>query len=144
MHLSMSSRRGKGEAGIGRGFAIFQKIDVKFPTPGQNVRSNRTEIPHPRKWFIVVTGTKKIKYPWDSKIIQMLYPWTKAIDQIPTPCSPRSVWHWQVHYMWVTDECVENDSVMIGRICEKIIMKNPTRSRKIKKKIEILSALKAL
>ena len=35
--------------GIGQGFDIFQKIAVKFPTPGRNVRSNITEIPHPGK-----------------------------------------------------------------------------------------------
>ena len=36
MHLSMSSRRGGGgRRGIERDFDIFQKIAVKFPTPGQ-------------------------------------------------------------------------------------------------------------
>ena len=54
MHLSMSSRR--GEASIGRDFDIFPKIAVKFPTPGQKCEVKYTEIPHPRKWF-VVTGT---------------------------------------------------------------------------------------
>ena len=33
--------------GIGRDFDIFQKIAVKFPTPGKNVRSNITEILRP-------------------------------------------------------------------------------------------------
>ena len=50
MHLSMSSRLGGGEKGgrqhIGQGFDIFQKIAIKFPTPGKNARSNITEIPH--------------------------------------------------------------------------------------------------
>ena len=32
---------------MGRDFDIFQKNAVKFPTPGKNVRSNVTEIPHP-------------------------------------------------------------------------------------------------
>ena len=38
MHLSMSSRPGGGgggRRGIGWDFDIFQKIDVKFPTPKQ-------------------------------------------------------------------------------------------------------------
>ena len=38
---------GRGVGGIGRYFDIFQKIAVKFPTPGKNVRSNITEIPRP-------------------------------------------------------------------------------------------------
>ena len=39
MHLSMSSRRG-GRRDIGRDFDIFQKIAVKFPTPGQKCEVN--------------------------------------------------------------------------------------------------------
>ena len=35
MHLSMASQQGGGTWGIGLGFDIFQKIAVKFPTPGQ-------------------------------------------------------------------------------------------------------------
>ena len=37
-----------GGGGIGRDFDIFQKIAVKFPTPGKNVRSNITKFPTPR------------------------------------------------------------------------------------------------
>ena len=75
----------KGEVGNRVGIWHFpKKIAVKFLTLGKNVRSNITEIPHPRKWF-VVKGLQKFKYPypWDSKIIQIAYPRAKAIDQIP-------------------------------------------------------------
>ena len=47
---------GRGRQGIGRDFDIFPKVAVKFPTPGQKCEVKYTEIPHPRKWF-VVTGT---------------------------------------------------------------------------------------
>ena len=57
MHLSMSSRWG-GRRGRGRDFDIFQKIAVKFPTPGQKFKVKYNYISHPKKWF-VVTGTNK-------------------------------------------------------------------------------------
>ena len=81
MHLSMSSRR-EGRRGIGRDFDIFPKIAVKFPTPGQTCEVKYNEIPHPRKWFVVTGKNKNSNIPTtrDSKIIQMPYPWAKAID----------------------------------------------------------------
>ena len=48
----------EGEGSLGRDFDIFPKIAVKFPSPGQKCEVKYTEIPHPRKWF-VVTGTNK-------------------------------------------------------------------------------------
>ena len=81
MHLSMSSRR--------RDFDIFQKIAVKFPTPGK----------FPAREMISGHGhEQKFKYPYprDSKIIQMPYPRAKAIGQNPALCPtfPPRAWHW--------------------------------------------------
>ena len=73
---------------IGRDFDIFQKIAVKFPTPGQKCEVKYNWKSPPGKWF-VVTGTNKnlnIPTPEDSKIIQMPYLRAKAIDQNPALC----------------------------------------------------------
>ena len=73
--------------GIGRDFDICQKIAVKFPTPGKNVRSNITEFP--TQGNICGHGHRqKFKYPYprDSKIIKMPFPRAKAINQIPALC----------------------------------------------------------
>ena len=74
--------------GIQGGILTFsKKIAVKFPTPGKNVRSNITEIPCPGNDLWSRARTKiQISLPPDSKIIQMLYPRAKAIDQNPTVC----------------------------------------------------------
>ena len=84
MQLSMSSRqRGGGRRGIGRDFDIFKKIAVKFPTPGQkcDVNYNWNSPPHEIIYGHGHEQKLNYPYPWDSKIIQMLYPRAKAIDQ---------------------------------------------------------------
>ena len=80
----MSSRR-RGRRGIGRDFDIFPKIAVKFPTPRQkcDVKYNWNS-----PLLEMICGQKfNCPYSWDSKIIQMPYSRTKAIDQIPADFS---------------------------------------------------------
>ena len=88
----MSSLRGGGGGGEGRGigrdFDIFQKIAVKFPSPGQKceVKYNWNS---PTREMICGRGHEqkfKHPYPLDSKIIQMPYPRFKAIDPNPALC----------------------------------------------------------
>ena len=101
MHLSMSSRGGGvggggvggggGERrGIGRDFDIFPKITVKFPTPGKKCEVRYNWNSPPQEMTCGHGHEQKFKYPYsqDSKIIQMPYPRTKAIDQIPALCPP--------------------------------------------------------
>ena len=100
MYLSMSSRR-RGEARHRAGFWLFPKklLSNSLP-PGKNARSNIAEILRPGNDFWS-RAPKKFKYPYprDGKIIQMLYPRAKAIDQNPALCpafppSPQPAWHW--------------------------------------------------
>ena len=73
--------------GIGRDFDIFQKIGVKFPTPGQKCEVKYNKFPTQRNdlWS---RARKKFRYPYprDSKKIQMPYPRAKAINQNPALC----------------------------------------------------------
>ena len=68
--------------GIGRDFDIFQKIAVKFPTPGKKCEVKYNWNSPPGKWFEMICGhghEQKFKYS---------YPQAKAIDQNPTLCHP--------------------------------------------------------
>ena len=90
MYLSRSSwwGRGGGEGGTGRGFDIFQKIAVEFPTSGQKCEVKYNWNSPPREMICGHGHYQKFKYPYlrNSKIIQMPYPRAKAIDQIPALC----------------------------------------------------------
>ena len=70
---------------MGRDFDIFQKIAVKFPTPGQKCEVKYNKISPPREVICGHGHEQKFRYPYprDSKKIQMPYPRAKAIDQNP-------------------------------------------------------------
>ena len=84
MHLSMSSQRGE-EAGHRVGFWHFPKHCCQIPYP-QAKMWGQIYLKFPAREMICDHGhEQKFKYPYprDSKIIQIPYPWAKAIDQNP-------------------------------------------------------------
>ena len=121
--INVKPATGRGGGGVEKvghraGIWHFPKNSVKFPTPGKNVRSNITEIPHPGKWF-VVKGLQKFKYPYprDSKIIQMPYPQAKVINQIPALCpafshTPHPPHHSPVGFTLIGAQCAIEQKVV--------------------------------
>ena len=85
MHLSMSSRRGE-RRGIGRGFDVFQKIAVKFPTPGQKCEVKYNWNFPAREMICGHRHTKKFKCPLRQQDNSNALPRAKVINQIPTLC----------------------------------------------------------
>ena len=82
------SGRGGGKGRAQGGIFTFSKKLLSNSLPlGKNVRSNITEIPCLENDLWSQAQTKiEISLPRDSKIIQMPYPWAKAIDQNPALC----------------------------------------------------------
>ena len=71
---------------IGWGFDIFQKVSVKFPTPGQKCESNITKFPTPRNdlWSRARTKIQISLPPGQQENSNALPPGQiKAIDQNP-------------------------------------------------------------
>ena len=75
-HTPINVKPTGGRQGIGRGFDIFQKIAVKFPTRGQKCEIKYNWNSPPREMICGHGHEQKFKYPYarDSKIIQMPYP----------------------------------------------------------------------
>ena len=80
--INVKPAGGGGRGGIGRDFDICQKIAIKFPTPGKNVRSNRTEFPTRGNdlWSRART-TIQISLPPGQQDNSNAYPRAKAINQ---------------------------------------------------------------
>ena len=92
----MSSRQGE-KRGIGWDFDIFQKIAVKFPTPGQKCEVKYNQISHPENDLWSRARTKiQISLPLEQQENSNALPRAKAIDQNPALCptSPPPAWHW--------------------------------------------------
>ena len=77
----MSSRQGE-KRGIGWDFDIFQKIAVKFPTPGQKCEVKYNQISHPENDLWSRARTKiQISLPLEQQENSNALPRAKAIDQ---------------------------------------------------------------